>query len=320
MMSFVTVTGQELLSLTRQNPSEISSALSAKVVRHPLIQQHIASMKQEPDAKRTHLSGLLKIDKTIWGLSLTPVKNSEGNLTSNGWLLWGKNLTTRFPGDFDSILFAQNSLIPLLSLTTDNNLIREIEKSSSSITKASLLNDIEGSPIAWVETEMKRDYYSKGNALFLYLFTAVGVVASIIAMATFFIFRKKVSARFNHFADNMYKIASEYKLEGVQSISADELELASKLVQKLSDNTSMTQSKLKDSMHNFSALYHSSSLGMLFVIEREIVDANPRALEILNHQKPDLIKRPLEYLCSHNLGESRLEEMLIELENLPNIV
>lgn len=311
MMSFVTLSGQELLSLAREK----SSTLSTKAVHHPLIQQHIASMNQKSDAHPTHLSGLLKIDQSIWGLSLTPVKNSESNSASNGWLLWGRNLTSRFPGDFDSILFAQNSLIPLLSPGADNNLIRDIEKSSNSITKASLLNDIEGSPIAWVETEMKRDYYSKGNALFLYLFATVGVVASVIAMATFFIFRKKVSARFNHFADNMYKIASEYKLEGVQSISADELELASKLVQKLSDNTSMTQSKLKDSMHNFSALYHSSSLGMLFVIEREIVDANPRALEMLNHQKPDLIKRPLNTLCSVHTSESQLEEMLIELEN-----
>jgi RNA-directed DNA polymerase len=47
-------------------------------------------------------------------------------------------------------------------------------------------------------------------------------------------------------------------------------------------------------------LYHSSSLGMLFVIEREIVDANPRALEMLNHQKPDLIKRPLGRFAAKN--------------------
>ena len=315
MMSFVTFAGQELLSLTREDSPEKSSALSTKVVQHPFIQQHIAAMKQTPDAQRTHFSGLLKIDQTIWGLSLTPVRNSSSNLASNGWLLWGRNLSTRFLGDFASILPAQSSLTPLISSQPESILTRDISKSAITITKSSLLRDLEGSPIAWVETEMKRDYYSKGNALFLYLFAAVGVVASIIAMVTFAIFKNKVAARFNHFADNIHKIASEYKLEGVQSISADELELASKLVQKLSDNTSMTQSKLKDSMHNFSALYHSSSLGMLFVIEREIVDANPRALEILNHQKSELIKRPLEYLCSHHASESRLEEMLIELEN-----
>ncbi|MGY0614841.1 bifunctional diguanylate cyclase/phosphodiesterase [Vibrio sp. FJH11] len=315
MMSFVTLAGQELLSLTREDSAEKSSALTANMVHHPQIQQYISSMNQKPDALRTHLSGLLKIDQTIWGLSLTPVKNSEGNSSSNGWLLWGRNLTKRFPGDFASILSAQNSLTPLLAQQPEYVQTREIHKSSVTITKSAPLNDLGGSPIAWVETEMKREYYSKSNTLFLYLFVTVGIVASIIAAATFVIFKNKVATRFNNFADDMHKIASEYKLEGVQSISADELELASKLVRKLSDNTSMTQSQLKDSMHNFSALYHSSSLGMLFVIEQEIVDANPRVLEILNHQKSELINRPLYSLCFHDASESRLEEMLIELQN-----
>ncbi|MBR9786406.1 MAG: EAL domain-containing protein [Vibrionaceae bacterium] len=315
MMSFVTLAGQELISLTRESSPEKSSALSAKVVHHPLIQDYIASMKHKPDAHRTHLSGLLKIDQTIWGLSLTPVRNSSSNRASNGWMLWGRNLSTRFPGDYASILSAQNSLAPLLSLQPASNLSRDIDKSTIAITKSSLLNDLGGSPIAWVETEMKREYYSKGNALFLYLFATVGIVASIIATATYVTFKKKVAIRFNHFADNMHKIASEYKLEGVQSITTDELELASKLVQKLSDNTSIARLQLKDSMHNFRALYNSSSLGMLFVIEHEIVDANPRALEMLNHQKSELISRPINTLYSFDSGESRLEEMLIELEN-----
>ncbi len=315
MMSFVTLAGQEMLSLTRENSPEKSSALSTKVVHHPLIQQHIVSTNQKPDSHRTQLSGLLKIDNTIWGLTLTPVKNSKGSSASNGWLLWGRNLTTRFLGDFAAILSAQNALAPLVSPQADNTLAREIVKSSTAITKSTLLNDLGGSPIAWLETEMTRDYYSKGSALFLYLFATVGVVATVIATITLAIFKKKVAIRFNHFADDMHKIASEYKLEPVQSITEDELELATKLIQKLSDNTSITQSQLKDSMHNFSALYHSSSLGMLFVIEREIVDANPRALDMLNHQKSELIKRPLDSLCAHDDREARLKEMLIELEN-----
>ncbi len=315
MMSFVTLTGQELLSLTRENSAEKSSALSTKVVHHPLIQQHIASMNQKPDSHQAQLSGLLKIDNTIWGLSLTPVKNSKGNSDSNGWLLWGRNLTTRFLGDFASILPAHSSLTPLAPSQPEHTFTQDIGKSSTAITKSTLLHDLGGSPIAWVETEMTRDYYSKGSALFLYLFATVGVVTAAIATATLAIFKKKVVIRFNQFADDIHKVASEYKLEDVLSITKDELELASKLVQQLSDNTSITQSQLKDSMHNFSALYHSSSLGMLFVIGREIVDANPRALEMLNHQKSELIKRPLNSLCSHDNGESRLEEMMTELAN-----
>ncbi len=51
----------------------------------------------------------------------------------------------------------------------------------------------------------------------------------------------------------------------------------------------MTQLQLKDSMEKFGALYHSSSLGMLIVIEREIVDANHRALELLSYKSPSFL-------------------------------
>ncbi|MCV5664448.1 hypothetical protein OFN50_36045, partial [Escherichia coli] len=75
-----------------------------------------------------------------------------------------------------------------------------------------------------------------------------------------------MATRFSHFAEGINEIASQYQLEGLQSVKFDELELATKLVQKLSENTSMTQLQLKDSMEKFGALYHSSSLGMLIVI------------------------------------------------------
>jgi PAS domain S-box-containing protein len=313
LMSFVTLEGQELLSLTRRKSPEESSELSGKLVAHPVIQQYIESMNQKLDVHRTSLSGLLKIDNTIWGLSLTPVRNSESNRASNGWMMWGRNLSTRFPGDFSSILSTNNSLQPISS--HESNLNSNINKTPDSITSYSLLNDLTGSPIAWLETEMTRVHYAKGNALFIYLFATVGIVASVIAAVTFVIFKNKVAARFSHFAEDIHKIASQYQLESVQSVTKDELELATKLVQKLSENTSSTQLQLQDSIENFEALYHSSTLGMLFVIEHEIVDANPRALEMFNQQKSELIKRPLATLCSSDTGKSRLEEMLIELEN-----
>lgn len=313
IMSFITLEGHELVSLTREKSPEKSSSLSDKIVNHPAIQQYIDSMNNQLDIHRDSLSGLLKIDDTIWGLSLTPVRNSESNRASNGWMVWGRNLSVRFPGDFSSILSTSNSLEAVSS--QDNILSRSIVKSSDSITTSSLLNDLTGSPIAWLDTEMKREHYAKGNALFIYLFGTVGLVASLIAAITFVIFKNKVAIRFNHFAEDIHKIASQYQLEGMQSVTKDELELATKLVQKLSENTSTTQLQLQDSMENFDALYHSSSLGMLFVIERVIVDANPRALEMLNYKKSELIKRQLNTLCSPEVGESRLEDMLIELEN-----
>ncbi len=313
LISFLTLDGQELLSLTRQNSPERSAYLSASLSNHPTIQQHLTSMNNEPDTDKTCISGLLKIDNAIWALSLTPVRNSDSSSKSNGWMLWGRNLSERFPGDYRSVLSTQNSLE--LYDSSGSVLTRGIEKTPNSIITASLLNDLTGSPIAWLKTEMKREYYKKGNALFIYLITTLGITACIIAIVTFVIFRNKVATRFSHFAQDIHQIASEYQLEGTQSVTEDELELATKLVRKLSENTSSTQLQLQDSLENFGALYHNSSFGMLFVIEREIVDANPRALEMLNHQKSSLLSRPLKSLCSPEEDESRLEEMLIELEN-----
>ncbi|MEX3071077.1 EAL domain-containing protein [Vibrio alginolyticus] len=313
LMSFLTLDGKEFLSLTRENSPEISAQLSGKLATHPLIQQYLISMSNLPDSHKTSLSGLLRIDNTIWGLSLTPVRNSDSSSISNGWMLWGRNLSVRFPGDYSTVLSTQNSLDLLDS--TKHNLARNIEKTSNTIVTASKLNDLSGTPIAWLTTEMKREYFKKGSALFIYLFASVGLAAAIIAIVTFIIFRIKVATRFAHFAEDIHQIASEYQLDGVQSVTKDELELATKLVRKLSESTSLTQLQLKDSIENFGALYNSTSLGMIFVIEREIVDANLRAMEILSYQKSDFINRPLESLCSPEEDESKLEGMLIELEN-----
>ncbi len=313
LMSFLTLKGRELLSVTRENVPERSAKLSGRLASHQAIQRHINLMNDKPDTYRTDLSGLLKIDNTIWGISLTPVRNNETTSDSNGWLLWGRNLSVRFPGDYSSVLSTQNSLESLDS--NDYVDAGNISKTAGSIVTASKLNDLTGEPIAWLTTEMTREHYKKGNKLFIYLFASLGIAAGIIAIITFAIFRNKVSRRLSHFAEDIHQIASEYQLEGTQSVKEDELELASKLVRKLYESTSSTQLQLKDSKENFGALYHSSSFGMLFVIEREIVDANPRALEILNHEKSSLLNHRLETLCSPNGGESRLEEMLIELEN-----
>lgn len=313
LMSFLTLDGKELLSLTRENSPKISAQLSGTLATHPFIQKYLTSMTNIPDTHKTSLSGLLRIDNTIWGLSLTPVRNSDSSSISNGWMLWGRNLSVRFPGDFSTVLSTQNSL-DLLE-PTEHVLVRNIEKTSNAIVTASKVNDLSGSPIAWLTTEMKREHYQKGSELFIYLFASVGLAAALISIVTFIIFRIKVATRFAHFAEDIHQIASEYQLDGVQSVTKDELELATKLVRKLSENTSLTQLQLKDSIESFGALYNSTSLGMIFVIEREIVDANPRALEILSYQKSDFVNRPLESLCSPEEDESKLEGMLIELEN-----
>ncbi|EJG1810863.1 EAL domain-containing protein [Vibrio parahaemolyticus] len=315
LMSFITLDGQSLVSLSRENTPESSSSLNNKVVSVPLLQQHILAMNSKLDVHRESLAGIFKINDNIWGLSLAPVRNSEGDRPSNGWMLWGRNLSERFPGDFKAMMSANNTLVTKSFNPVDHAKTKSIDKTSESIIKWTPISDLAGEPIAWLKTQTKREHYSKGNTLFIYLFATVGVVASVIATSTFFIFKRKVATRFSHFAEGINEIASQYQLEGLQSVKFDELELATKLVQKLSENTSMTQSQLKDSMAKFGALYHSSSLGMLIVIEREIVDANHRALELLHYKKSDILEQPLDTLCPSTNEECRVDAMYRELQN-----
>ncbi|WP_238991484.1 EAL domain-containing protein [Vibrio diabolicus] len=314
MMAFITTNGQTLLSLTREDNPDTSSELTAKMANQPTLQDYIKSMNHKLDIHRESISGLFKINDTIWGLSLSPVRNSEGDRPSNGWMLWGRNLSLRFPGDFKSILTAENSLETQMVSGSDSSEMRDIEKTSRSITKWASLSDLSGEPIAWLKTKTQREHYAKGNTLFMYLFATVGVVASIIAAGTYITFKNKVATRFNHFAEGISEIASQYQLEGLHSVKVDELELATKLVQKLSENTSLTQLQLKDSMEKFGALYHSSSLGMLIVIDRKIVDVNQRALDLLSYSKSQLIDRPLDTLCPSEDDECRVDAIR-ELKN-----
>ncbi|MCV5244353.1 hypothetical protein OFC58_27535, partial [Escherichia coli] len=109
-MSFITLDGQSLVSLSRENTPESSSSLNNKVVSVPLLQQHILAMNSKLDVHRESLAGIFKINDNIWGLSLAPVRNSEGDRPSNGWMLWGRNLSERFPGDFKAMMSASNTL------------------------------------------------------------------------------------------------------------------------------------------------------------------------------------------------------------------
>lgn len=127
MMAFITTNGQTLLSLTREDNPDTSSELTAKMANQPILQDYIKSMNHKLDIHRESISGLFKINDSIWGLSLSPVRNSEGDRPSNGWMLWGRNLSLRFPGDFKSILTAENSLETQMVSESDSSQMRDIE-------------------------------------------------------------------------------------------------------------------------------------------------------------------------------------------------
>ncbi|MGR5195603.1 EAL domain-containing protein [Vibrio rotiferianus] len=309
LMVFVTLEGKVLDSLTREKDKQRSYEFVEQVVSLPEIKDHILDANNTLDIHRDSMAGLFKINHHVWSISLTPVRNSEGDQNSSGWLVWGRDLNLRFPGNFGAILTASNQLVELEATADNDYLAGKVNKSGNNITIWSELTNVSNQPIALLKTDSPRPHYDKGNTLFLYLFATVGVVATAIASSTYWVFKNRVATRFNHFSQGIRQLASQYHLEDLRSVTSDELEVATKLVEKLSENTSMTKSQLTDSMQKLGALYRSSSLGMLIVIERNIVDINQQALDMLNYQRDDIINCPLDSLCASDTEECHVDMM-----------
>lgn len=315
MMGFITLNGLVLDSLTRELDHNESNVFVKDVMLQSQLQRHLELTGRKADIDRDSLAGLFKINQNVWILSLTPVRDSEGVSESSGWLLWGRNLTFRFPGYFKSILSADNVLNVIPTNEPTSGTVNRLEKTTDLIAKSSVLYDVSHSPIATLTTQAPRVLYKKSSVLFIYLLATVFVAASVIAAITLIIFKKGVSNRFNYFASGINQIASQYQLEGTRSVDADELELAIKLVQKISENSSVTESQLKDSLEKFAALYQSTTLGMLLIIDRTVIDANQKALDLLNYQRAEIIDQPLKRLWGSDTEDYRVTEMLQTLKN-----
>lgn len=268
------------------------------VINHPSVSDHINSMNQVLDAYRDSISGLIKVDEQIWSISVTPVRNSEGVSASSGWLIWGQHISARFPGDYASILIAKNELVPLSVLETGTEIVsNKMLKTSNTIVNWNQLKGLSGEPIVALRSEIERVHYAKGNLLFLYLLASVIFTTTIIAVATFLLFRKKVATRFSDLERDIDDLFTSYQLEGKFAGNQDEFERLTHMVQILADNTSITQDRLNDTLQKFDALYHNRSIAMVLVRNREIIDVNQMALGMLDYRKDQILHQPLDILC-----------------------
>ncbi len=258
-------------------------------------------MNQMLDDKRVSESGLVWLGDNIWSVSLTPVRNSEGTSASSGWMIWGQNLSARFPGNYSNILTGNNVIerLPESYVSTEDGHIH-IDKSATTLTEWSELIGLSGQPIAALCTQIERTHYIKGSQLFKYLLAAFVAATTVISLITLLLFRKKVAIRFSDLEKNIEELFSTHQLERSESKSKDELDLLTHLLQALSSNTSTTQERLKDTLQKFEALYQSRNIAMVLVRDREIIDINQTALELLEYEKEDVLQHPLDLLCPDN--------------------
>ncbi|WP_159654766.1 bifunctional diguanylate cyclase/phosphodiesterase [Vibrio atypicus] len=308
-MIFSTLQGENIVSIVREENAAFGGG---DLFEHPGIQEHIRSMQGLLDSYRESFSGLIVSGESVWNISITPVRGSEGTSASSGWLIWGENLTFRFPGNFESVLIADNKieLVDPEFVGQASELVQPYEKTEQTITQRISLYDISGLPIAKLSTTIGRNHFIKGSVIFSYLFIAVAVVATFISFTTFLLFRRRVAVRFSDLEKDIDELFAAYQLDGLNQPNKDELDRLMKLVQALANNNSVTQEQLQDAQQKFDALYQSRTISMLLVRGREIVDINQTALELLGYQRDEVINQPLDYLCPDNAQpECQIDEM-----------
>lgn len=301
LMVFMTLKGDVVTTLSRYEGDSHLDGWISELLTNQYVVGHIKAMNQTLDDKRVSKSGLVWLGDNIWSVSLTPVRNSEGTSASSGWMIWGQNLSARFPGDYSNILTGNNVIerLPESYVSTEDGHIH-IDKSATTLTEWSELIGLSGQPIAALCTQIERTHYIKGSQLFKYLLAAFVAATTVISLITLLLFRKKVAIRFSDLEKNIEELFSTHQLERSESKSKDELDLLTHLLQALSSNTSTTQERLKDTLQKFEALYQSRNIAMVLVRDREIIDINQTALELLEYEKEDVLQHPLDLLCPDN--------------------
>ncbi|MBE4598548.1 bifunctional diguanylate cyclase/phosphodiesterase [Vibrio navarrensis] len=237
LMAFVTVQGELIESLVRDDSAVISPDLVTQAVQNQNVQSHLHEMRRQLDGKQKSLSGLERIAGRIWLLSLTPVRNSEGSSAVAGWLIWGQDLSSRFPGGFADILSSDNELdvvMPGYAIPSEAHATgadKWLQKNALYLTAWTPVTDLADHKIAYLKTQQPRVYYQKGSDLFVYLIAVVSSVTGLIAVATFFLFNNRISTRF----EALMRAKGERKIECLVELTPIHHENQQALMISLSD-------------------------------------------------------------------------------------
>ncbi|EJK2113603.1 bifunctional diguanylate cyclase/phosphodiesterase [Vibrio navarrensis] len=237
LMAFVTVQGELIESLVRNDSAVISPELAKQVVQNQSVQSHLREMRRQLDGKQKSLAGLERIAGRIWLLSLTPVRNSEGSSAVAGWLIWGQDLSSRFPGGFADILSSENGLdvvMPGYAIPSEAHATgadKWLQKNALYLTAWTPVTDLADHKIAYLKTQQPRVYYQKGSDLFVYLIAVVSSVTGLIAVATFFLFNNRISTRF----EALMRAKGERKIECLVELTPIHHENQQALMISLSD-------------------------------------------------------------------------------------
>ncbi|AJR08357.1 bifunctional diguanylate cyclase/phosphodiesterase [Photobacterium gaetbulicola] len=246
-------------------------------------------------------AGLLRWGDDIMIVSVAPIRNSLGNGPVAGWLIWGRYLSEVFPGQYSDVLATR---ISLAAITSDANTpypasaALQSDNSGEYLTASVILNDINGMPLAMLNSSHLRTIYQQGSQLISWLAMAMFVVAVVIGMLTLLAFRLKVGSRFLAFEKGLEALVRDRYSAQMKAEGSDEFSIIEEVINQTLTKSTHSNSALNDVVQKFDALYRTSNLGLLMVLDGQIVDANDTIAEILSYPSGQgLIGQSLLNLC-----------------------
>ncbi|MFH4618241.1 bifunctional diguanylate cyclase/phosphodiesterase [Vibrio furnissii] len=294
-------------------------ALLATSSLHAFLQH----MSTRLDSQKRSEAGLVKVNQQVWIITMTPVRDSNGESETVGWMLWGQLLTRSFPALYQELLMAQSQLL------TDPNAIsgvheafgvddnpHSILRTDDELVHYASIRDLSGSEVAILKTWEPRLYYQKGEYVFFYMILSLLVVTSLISAVVYWLFKDKVGKRFTHFEQNIEALLGSVPLQS--DVRQDEFERITQLVESLARSSNQAQDQLKATLQKFEALYHGQSVGMILLNEKVIVDVNPATLELLGYSRDTLIGKTLEAICGTSNADCAVEQFFAMLDNGQN--
>ncbi|WP_299020157.1 bifunctional diguanylate cyclase/phosphodiesterase [uncultured Photobacterium sp.] len=323
MMVFINRSGQIVESIMTTSPQqldELSVSLREQLMSNEGIGTLINSLVSGKVAESDERAGLIVMDGDIWVVSVTPIRNSLGDSPVGGWLVWGRYLSTGFPSQFESILSSTNTLS---TFNPDDNIQNQafpvvaIEDNGKSLSACRLLAGFNGTPIAILKSSQQRTIFQEGNKLITWLAISMFIASVLIGVLTLFVFRLKVGQRFIALEEGLESvIKGQYKTQ-MKVEGNDEFSMVGEVINQILAKSSHTHSALNDVAEKFDALYKNSNLGLLMVLDEEVVDANDTMALILRYPSGAvLIGQPLLNLCPE-LGEQpfTVEKLYRAVEN-----
>lgn len=261
-------------------------------------------------------AGLVAIDDDILVLTVSPIRNSFGDSPVGGWLIWGQYLSAVFPSRHMNTLSSVNTMV---TVTPEHNIddhvfpMVYVENDGKNVAASVILNDINGKPVAILKSSRPRTIYQRGNQLISWLAIAMFAVFVLIAILTLLAFRRKVGSRFLALEKGLEALVKDQYCTPMKVDGNDEFSMVSEVINQILTKSSHTDSALNDVAQKFDALYRTSNLGLLMVLDGQIVDANDTIASILHYPSGKvLIGQPLMSLCPESNHQSCSTEALYQ--------